>query len=342
MSEASLDNFEYISRHNAQFFRLVFEGVWKRRVMSYLICFGPTAGANAYLIDLADGWLQPWSDEIVKLNGLQHTPVVVKPWADNPELEIIQTTANACGAALLHVCWNIVFPDKPRDFPNWPNGILEYINDNFESLSKRVDNLTCLANYSEWTRLSANIDVERITLLDRIAVAGPRDGWNRGVKSTIATIDSDHLTSRGTISCDWLAISSERKPEFFRLIESEGGVRFGNRDTSDGDVVPTEIGVYEGEKRAGDNEPDRRKESPRPTVVKGDRPHIVLDKVPIPLTPEQAEYLDCLINSSERMTKGDYDNLVPGDNRPDRIIRSMPEEIQKRIDTHKTKGSKWV
>jgi len=112
-------------------------------------------------------WATPWSAEIQRLLAIS-TPFSFQPWS-GCDHTISAVTASQAAFYLMGLLHREVFADSA--LPDWNQAIAEltqqnrdYITANLPRLQERVSSLFNCLNASEWLRLAATVDVERIAL----------------------------------------------------------------------------------------------------------------------------------------------------------------------------------
>ncbi len=88
-------------------------------------------------------------------------------------------------------------------------------------------------------------------------------------------------------------------------------------------------------------EKPRTSKPKKPTVKFGNHPQITIEGEPYPLTFEQAQWLDALIDAGDWMSDGKYNRDNNRTSRPDRLRKQLPKEVQRHIETTKSSGSRW-
>lgn len=97
-------------------------------------------------------------------------PVCFHPWSNAPELSLTATTANELCAMLVRAIYLTIMPDKPLllglpgDVEKSIGTIREYIAGNRSDIQTRMEQVCRNLNPSEWSRIIAQAEVERVRL----------------------------------------------------------------------------------------------------------------------------------------------------------------------------------
>ncbi len=192
-----------------------------------------------------------------------------------------------------------------------------------------------LCNVGAWA-----FDDLRPALIDILDVV-----FRTGIPDPIASpqYTSAEVEARARIAAEFGAIPDG--PDQWRQIATELHLHDAATAALDDDFA-VRIGNAIRDRRASGTRPDRngRTNTRRsmPVVTLDDHPQIVLDGIPIALRDDAAVWLKALIDCGNWMSDREYKAKHGSENdRPDRWRKKLPPAVLARIETQKSKGSRW-